>query len=350
MIVYPDIIWDELNIANEFNRETLEDLAEVYGIAGKTYGVYSDKECTKPVMTIEEKEATFVTDEDGIINIPDMPTGTYYLKEIIAPFGYELSEEVIKVEINADDEFVLLKAKEPLKKADLLQKTDSFTKDIIEGVKFEITDEEDELIYTGTTNKDGIVEIPIIYFENGKEYYYKEVSAPEMYDIDLEKHKFVAKYDEENCEWELDIIPVGNERKTIYEVIVRKTDAETGEPLQGCVFTIVLLDENGEEYVNQYGEKIYLVEKGVTYEEGEYVIKDVPYGTYRFVEIKAPEGYELDEDITGLEFTVDERSGNTLIFEVTNTGDIALVAVVSIAIMSIVGIIYVIKKKKKQIQ
>ena len=347
LIVYPDIIWDELNIANEFNRETLEDLAEVYGIAGKTYGVYSDKECTKPVMTIEEKEATFVTDEDGIINIPDMPTGTYYLKEIIAPFGYELSEEVIKVEINADDEFVLLKAKEPLKKADLLQKTDSFTKDIIEGVKFEITDEEDELIYTGTTNKDGIVEIPIIYFENGKEYYYKEVSAPEMYDIDLEKHKFVAKYDEENCEWELDIIPVGNERKTIDEVIVRKTDAETGEPLQGCVFTIVLLDENGEEYVNQNGEKIYLVEDAITNENGEYVIKNVPYGTYKFVEVTPPEGYELDEDMTGYVFTIDENSPETVIFEVTNTGDIAVIAIASVALICAVGIVFALRKNIK---
>ena len=72
----------------------------------------------------------------------------------------------------------------------------------------------------------------------------------------------------------------------------------------------------------------------------------MPYGTYRFVEIKAPEGYELDEDITGLEFTVDERSGDTLIFEVTNTGDIAVIATVSIAIVSIVGIIITLKRKK----
>ena len=72
----------------------------------------------------------------------------------------------------------------------------------------------------------------------------------------------------------------------------------------------------------------------------------MPYGTYRFVEIKAPEGYELDEDITGLEFTVDERSGDTLIFEVTNTGDIAVVAIASIAVVSVIGIIYVLKRKK----
>ena len=348
LIVFPDTVWNELDIENEFDRKDLEDLAEVFGVADKTYGVYSDEECTKPVMTIDDKEATFVTNEDGIINVPDMPTGTYYLKEIIAPYGYELSDEVIKVEINEDDNFVLLKAKEPLKKASLLQKIDSFTKDVLAGVKFEITDENDELVYAGVTNEEGIVEIPIIYFENGQEYYYKEISAPDMYNINDKKQKFTAKYDEEKCEWTLDIITVENERKTIDEVIVRKTDADTGNPLQGCVFTIVLLDENGQEYINKNGEKIYLVKDVVTNENGEYVINNVPYGTYKFVEITPPEGYEMDEDITGLTFTIDENSPDTVIFEVTNTGDIAVIAIACVAVVCIIGIVFVIVKKKKE--
>ena len=348
LIVFPDTVWNELDIENEFDRKDLEDLAEVFGVADKTYGVYSDEECTKPVMTIDDKEATFVTNEDGIINVPDMPTGTYYLKEIIAPYGYELSDEVIKVEINEDDNFVLLKAKEPLKKASLLQKIDSFTKDVLAGVKFEITDENDELVYAGVTNEEGIVEIPIIYFENGQEYYYKEISAPDMYNINDEKQKFIAKYDEEKCEWTLNIITVENERKTIDEVIVRKTDADTGNPLQGCVFTIVLLDENGQEYINKNGETIYLVKDVVTNENGEYVINNVPYGTYKFVEITPPEGYEMDEDITGLTFTIDENSPDTVIFEVTNTGDIAVIAIVCVAVVCIIGIVFVIVRKKKE--
>ena len=195
-----------------------------------------------------------------------------------------------------------------------------------------------------------MIEIPIIFFENGEKYYYKEVSNSEVYEIDEEKHEFTAKIDEEECKWALDIIPVGNDRKTIDEVIVRKTDSKTGERLEGCVFTVVLLDENGEEYVNKNGEKIYLVKDAVTNEEGEYVIKDVPYGTYRFVEIKAPEGYEMDEDITGLEFTVDKNSPDTIIFEVTNTGDIAVVALVIVVIVCIAGILFVIIKKKKDKQ
>ena len=349
LLVYPEPVYDELGIENIKDREELEDIAKENGIADKTYGVYLDEECKNPVMTIDNQEAQFTTNEYGIINIPDMPTGIYYFKERVAPYGYELSEEVIEAKIDGTEEILILTAKEPLKKAKLLQKYDTFTKDYMSGVRFEITDEDDNLIYSGYTNEEGILEVPIIYFENGEKYYYKEVSAPDMYQVEEEEKEFIAEYDEEKCEWKLEIIEVGNDRKTIDQVILRKTDRETGEPLQGCEFTIVLLDENGEEYVNQKGEKVYLVEKGLTNEEGEYIIENVPYGTYRFIEIKAPEGYELDEDITGLEFTVDENSGDTLIFEVTNTGDIAVVAIVGIAALSIVGIVFVIKRKKVNI-
>ena len=47
------------------------------------------------------------------------------------------------------------------------------------------------------TDNNGKVQIPIIYFENGGKYYYKEVSAPKMYQVDEEAKEFIAKYDEE---------------------------------------------------------------------------------------------------------------------------------------------------------
>ena len=348
LIVYPDVVYDELEIAKEKDRDTLEKLAELYGIADKTYGVYLDEKCEKAVQTIDGEEARFKTNEDGIIDIPDMPTGTYYLKEIEAPYGYEKSEEVIKAEINEEGKLVLLTAKEPTKKAKILRKYDTFTKDVIEGVEFEITDKEGNVVYTGKTNKEGEIEVPIIYFENEEKYYYEEKTAPKMYKADEEKYEFTAKVDEEKCEWKAEKIEVGNDRKTIEEVVIRKTDSKTGEALEGCVFTIALLDDEGKEYVNSQGETIYLLKEGVTNEEGEYVIKNVPYGRYRFIEVKAPEGYEMDEDMTGLEFTVDENSPEKIIFEVTNTGDIAVVALVIVAVVCAAGIVFVVVKNKKK--
>ena len=83
-------------------------------------------------------------------------------------------------------------------------------------------------------------------------------------------------------------------------------------------------------------------------ENGEYIIPEAPMGTYKFLEIKAPEGYELDEDLTGYTFTIDNNSPETIIFEVTNTGDIAVIAIASVAVICTVGIVFVIRRNKKQ--
>ena len=52
--------------------------------------------------------------------------------------------------------------------------------------------------------------------------------------------------------------------------------------------------------------------------------------------------------MTGLEFTVDENSPEKIIFEVTNTGDIAVVALVIVAVVCAAGIVFVVVKNKKK--
>ena len=90
-----------------------------------------------------------------------------------------------------------------------------------------------------------------------------------------------------------------------------------------------------------------LVENAVTNEKGEYIIENVPYGRYVFTEIQAPEGYEIEEGSVGAVFDV--KSPET-IFEIVNTGDIALVATVCIALISILGITYIVIRNKQQKQ
>ncbi len=328
---------------------------EVKFVSGAKYGVYTDEECQNALRIKDEEtgvfeEAVIVTDDTGLVELNNIPLGEYYLKEIEAPQGYELSDEIVKVKLdNTNKDTMVYQAliEEEVIEPFLI-KTDIFTGELIPNCIFEIRDENDELLLRSITDEEGKGYIPVSMFEDGKTYTYTEVEAPDIYDLNKEPHEFVAKYDEEG-NWDVEPVEVENIRKT-REVIVRKLDAETGEPLKGCVFTIAMIDpETGEQKVNaKTGEPIYLVENVETDENGEYIIPEAPMGTYKFLEIKAPEGYELDEDLTGYTFTIDNNSPETIIFEVTNTGDIAVIAIASVAVICAVGIVFVIRRNRKQ--
>ena len=58
------------------------------------FGIYEDVECTKLI-----KEAG-ANEYEGTALFEGLRFGTYYIKEIKAPLGYKLSEQVVKIEIN----------------------------------------------------------------------------------------------------------------------------------------------------------------------------------------------------------------------------------------------------------
>ena len=58
------------------------------------FGIYEDEECTKLI-----KEAG-ANEFEGTALFDELRYGTYYIKEIKAPLGYKLSDQVVKVEIN----------------------------------------------------------------------------------------------------------------------------------------------------------------------------------------------------------------------------------------------------------
>lgn len=64
------------------------------------FGLYSDEECFD---LIEEKHADITT---GTIDFKDLEYGVYYLKEIQAPQGYDISMEVKKIEVKENGVYV----------------------------------------------------------------------------------------------------------------------------------------------------------------------------------------------------------------------------------------------------
>ena len=59
-----------------------------------TFGIYEDEACTKLI-----KEVGANTD-NGTALFDNLRYGTYYIKELKAPLGYKLSDQVVKIEIN----------------------------------------------------------------------------------------------------------------------------------------------------------------------------------------------------------------------------------------------------------
>ena len=64
-----------------------------------TFGIYEDEECTKLI-----KEAG-ANEYEGTALFEGLRFGTYYIKEIKAPLGYKLSDQVVKIDMNDEGVF-----------------------------------------------------------------------------------------------------------------------------------------------------------------------------------------------------------------------------------------------------
>ena len=64
------------------------------------FAIYEDPECTKLIKEVKSNS------EDGTALFEELRYGTYYIKEIKAPKDYELSDKVVKVEINDKGIFI----------------------------------------------------------------------------------------------------------------------------------------------------------------------------------------------------------------------------------------------------
>lgn len=275
------------------------------------------------------------TNEFGKISVSGLYAGDYTYKELEAPNGYILDKTSYKFSIdnegNVTGDNVIVNVETSV----VITKTDT-DGNPIEGATIGIYNENDELLYTLVTDKDGKV-----YAYNllrGK-YYFKEILPAEGYEINPEKHEFeIAQDGLVKGETTLE--------NTLSKVVITKTDTK-GNPLSGA--EIGIYNSNNE-----------LVKSGTTDENGELVIYGLKPGTYYAQELKAPEGYVLsDKRVT---FTVTDYGIAEGEFVITNeavpvtvnlpqTGSTLTVRVSVLAFASLMisgAAIYVIVKKRQK--
>lgn len=170
------------------DAETRADLAGAKFEVAAAEDIYvGNGYCIYPKGTVID---TITTGTDGIAETTKAiyKGYSYTVTEIEAPKGYSISDkptQTIKL-VEQQAEFVVDFENEQNTIPFEITKTDISTGELIPDCSFEILNENKEQVITGTTDENGIAKFQLAI---GK-YFYREISAPDIYEIDDTPYPF----------------------------------------------------------------------------------------------------------------------------------------------------------------
>ena len=170
------------------DAETRADLAGAKFEVAAAEDIYvGNAYCIYPKGTVID---TITTGTDGIAETTKAiyKGYSYTVTEIEAPKGYSISDkptQTIKL-VEQQAEFVVDFENEQNTIPFEITKTDISTGELIPDCSFEILNENKEQVITGTTDENGIAKFQLAI---GK-YFYREISAPDIYEIDDTPYPF----------------------------------------------------------------------------------------------------------------------------------------------------------------
>ncbi|MFK4320403.1 choice-of-anchor A domain-containing protein [Bacillus sp. RC145] len=220
---------------------------------------------------------TIITDGKGAALSKQLPVGTYKLKEVEAPKGYELSSSSVRVDVAANKTVTVdVLNKKIAEKATgqfEIVKVDANDKTkLLSDAEFEVY-KDGEKIDTLRTDKTGKVISKKL--EPGK-YTLKETKAPKGYKLLKEEIEVVVEANK--------VVQVQVENaKELGSLQVIKKDAESGKVLEGAEFRLK----------NETGQVVGAAK--TTNKDGVVTFENLVPGKYTLEETKAPEGYKAVE-------------------------------------------------------
>ncbi|EQF84442.1 LPXTG cell wall anchor domain protein, partial [Clostridioides difficile 342] len=360
--------WAKLAVGNAKLQKTstnanITDGNGIYSIAGATYGVYSDKDCTKQL-------ATLTTDTSGNTEAVEVRATTVYIKELSAPAGFKIDKTVYSLSVEAG-KTATLKVSDTPKVTDTLielfkidmetQKSNPQGNASLEGAEFTWN------FYAGYYNKNNLPAQPTrtwvtktiaekdsdgaihyitrlanaykvsgdsFYMQDGKNVLplgtltVEETKSPSGYllegaymqgDGSEEQIKgiYLTQITEDG---DLAVLSGSNQYHVSDKVIrggvkIQKRDLETGDTkaqggatLKDTTFEIISLNDNavlveGKLYKkNEVVKTIYTDIEGIASTSADLL----PYGKFRMSEQKPPEGY-LTEGAKEIDFEITEN-------------------------------------------
>ena len=278
------------------------------GLQGITIGLYNED--GTPVLKADGTVATAVTNEEGKAKFVRVKEGTYKYNQTTTKLGYRQNYTQYTAIVTKDGNTTYIEENagiiynQKIRANVTITIKDGETDEVLQGAVIGIYDEnkneiigEDGNPVRKITNEKG--QVTFEKLEPGI-YYYEEIEAPDGYDRDENKYKFVINGDGT-------VTFYGQEGESIGEgtnvtinntvrngvVIIRKRHVygKRVYPVKGAV--IGLYNLSGQKIIDNNGNHV----KKTTDSNGNAVFYGLQEGTYQYREILAPIGYKINNNM-----------------------------------------------------
>ena len=306
-----------------------QPIYEIAGLSGAVYEIRAAEDIITPDGTVRftkgEIVDTVTTGKDGLAKSRELYLGNYEVKEITAPYGMVLNDEIHTVELvyagqnvsvtETATSFVNERQKVEISLKKTLETSDLFgigQNGELKNISFGLFAAEELVSASGTSiPADGLIEI-VTLDESGNgtvktdlpmgSYYVKELATDEHYILSDTKYPVTFEYaGQETAKVQL---AVNNgeaiENDLIYgSVSGRKVD-ENGEPLGGAL--IGLFKSNDTEFTKENA-----LMTVTSKEDGSFSFEQIPFGIWYVREIEQPTGFVLNENVYEVNIAENEQ-------------------------------------------
>ncbi|WP_033706501.1 SpaA isopeptide-forming pilin-related protein [Bacillus mycoides] len=319
-----------MKVENELLDKGLVEITKVdkesgAALAGVTFEVQDEKGKVVTKVT---------TGEEGKVTIPDLSVGKYKLVEVESLPGYKKLTEPVSFEIKKGmTEVLSIKVENELldKGSVEIKKVDKDSQKALEGVVFEVQDEQGKVVTEVKTDKEGKAKISDLsvgkykLVEKAGLPGYKKLTEPVSFEIKKGMTTVLS-------------LKIENEMVDTGNVEITKIDKDNKVSLAGVVFEVQ--DETGK-----------VVTKVTTDKEGKANVSGLSVGKYKLVEVESLPGYKkLEKPVP---FEIKKGMTKSLAFTVENemvdTGNVEITKIDKDSKAPLEGIVFEVRDSKGKV-
>ena len=306
-----------------------QPIYEIAGLSDAVYEIRAAEDIITPDGTVRftkgEVVDTVTTGKDGLAKSREFYLGKYEVKEIKAPYGMVLNDEIHTAELvyagqnisvtETATSFVNERQKVEISLKKTLETSDLFgigQNGELKNISFGLFAAEELVSASGTSiPADGLIEI-VTLDESGNGtvktdlpmggYYVKELATDEHYILSDAKYPVTFEYaGQETAKVQLAVNDgEAIENDLIYGSVSGRKVNENGEPLGGAL--IGLFKYNDTEFTKENA-----LMTATSQKDGSFSFEQIPFGIWYVREIEQPTGFVLNETIYEVNIAENEQ-------------------------------------------